>query len=69
MDVDLVSFYNTGMLSFAYLKDSDVQVMEVLKWTLARYSSIMNLGMLSFAYLKDSGVQLMEVLKWMLPQY
>ena len=44
------------MLSLAYMKDFSVELTDVLKWMLARHSSIMNWGTLCLAYLKDFGV-------------
>ena len=44
------------MLSLAYMKDFSAELMDILKWMLARHSSIMNWGMLCLAYLKDFGV-------------
>ena len=35
---------NLGMVSFAYLKDSGVELMDELKWTLAHYLSTTKLG-------------------------
>ena len=62
------SFYHIGMLSLAYLKGSGVQLMEVLKWTLARFLHHES-GQAVLCLPEDPGVELMDLLKWMLPQY